>query len=102
MSGINLITAPNISLPNLNLSNNTSQTSANGTSFSQMLNNALNNVNAMQQTADQAGVQLAAGNTTDIHNVMIATEQASLAMDLAVQVRNKVVEAYQQMMQMQI
>ena len=71
-------------------------------SFGKLLSDALEQVNKTQAAAERAAADLAAGKTTDIHNVMIATEKASLAIQLTVQVRNKVVEAYQEIMRMQV
>jgi flagellar hook-basal body complex protein FliE len=46
--------------------------------------------------------QLAVGENTNLHQVMISLEKAHLSLELVVQVRNKVLEAYQNMMQMQV
>lgn len=78
------------------------QPAASSDSFGKLLTDALNQVNELQAQAEQAGVDLAAGKSTDIHTVMIATEKANLAVELTVQVRNKVIDAYQEMMRMQI
>lgn len=68
--------------------------------FSQTLENAFGKVNDLQINADSLQKSFALGQTSDIHNVMIATEQATLALQLTTQVRNKVIDAYQQVMQM--
>jgi flagellar hook-basal body complex protein FliE len=73
-----------------------------GDQFTQSLVNAIGNVNNLQGNADQAVAGLATNNGTDIHTAMIAMEQASLGMHLAVQVRDKAVEAYQTLMNMQV
>jgi flagellar hook-basal body complex protein FliE len=52
--------------------------------------------------ADQAVADLVAGKSQDIHNVMIATQKAGIGFQLLMQVRNKVVGAYEQIMRMQI
>lgn len=70
--------------------------------FAATLKNALSEVNKLQIQADDAAKNLAMGQAEDIHQVMIAVEQAKLAMQLTVQVRNKVVEAYQEISRMQI
>jgi flagellar hook-basal body complex protein FliE len=69
--------------------------------FSKMLGDAIKNVNSLQKDADTAAVKLALGEVDDVHQVMIATEQAKLALQLTVQVRNKLVEAYQEISRMQ-
>lgn len=71
-------------------------------SFAEVLGNALNNVADMEIQSSKMGEQLAAGQGADIHSVMIASEKASLAVQLTVQVRNKAVEAYQEIMRMQM
>ncbi|MDW7651572.1 MAG: flagellar hook-basal body complex protein FliE [Bacillota bacterium] len=73
-----------------------------GESFAGTLKKTLENVNNLQVNADEAAKRLAAGEAEDIHQVMIAVEQAKLAMQLTVQVRNKVVEAYQEISRMQV
>jgi len=70
--------------------------------FGQMLRQALDNVHRLQQNADLAAKKLVLGEAEDVHQVMIAMEQARLAMQLTVQVRNKLVEAYQEISRMQI
>lgn len=70
--------------------------------FAATLKDALGEVNKLQVQADEAAKQLAMGQAEDIHQVMIAVEQAKMAMQLTVQVRNKVVEAYQEVSRMQI
>jgi flagellar hook-basal body complex protein FliE len=69
-------------------------------SFSGLLRGALNDANAAQISADQAVQRLAAGEGGDIHQVMLAMEQARLSMLMVVEVRNKLVEAYQEVSRM--
>ena len=71
-------------------------------SFGQLLSDALNNVNDLQQKADQASSDLATGRIEDISQVVIAAEKAAVALQLTVQVRNKMLDAYQEMMRMQV
>jgi flagellar hook-basal body complex protein FliE len=70
--------------------------------FGKALTNAIEGLNQVQQQADDKSVQLAAGEPIDLHEVMLARETASLDFQLALQVRNKLVEAYQDVMRMQI
>jgi flagellar hook-basal body complex protein FliE len=70
--------------------------------FGQALNQAVQGLNETQNAADDASVQMASGDPIDLHEVMLARETASLHFQLAVQVRNKLVEAYQDVMRMQI
>lgn len=71
-------------------------------SFGQILSEALNDVNKLQQEAHQASVNLAAGKIQDVSEVVIASEKATIALQLTMQVRNKVVDAYQEIMRMQV
>lgn len=70
--------------------------------FGQYLAEALNNVNDLQKKGAQANLRLAAGKVNDISEVMIATEKASIALQLTMQVRNKAIDAYQEIMRMQV
>jgi len=71
-------------------------------SFSNILANAVNEVNNDIKTAEQLSDKVATGEVKDVHQVMIAMEKANLGLQLTVQVRNKVVEAYQEIMRMQV
>lgn len=73
-----------------------------GKSFSDTLNDALKNVNDLQKGADKAMQDLSTGKTDNIPEVMIAAEKADLALKLMVQVRNKIIDAYQEVMKMQV
>lgn len=70
--------------------------------FGQFLSEALGKVEEAQQDAANAAQRLAAGEVRDISGVTIASEKASLALQLTVQVRNKVLEAYQEIMRMPV
>lgn len=67
-----------------------------------MLNQALGGVNGLVTKSENLGIALASGTAPSVSNVMIAATQAQLAVDLTVQVRNRVVSAYNQVMNMQI
>ena len=71
-------------------------------SFGQYLSDALGNVNALQKQADQASADLATGKLEDISQVVIAAEKATVALQLTIQIRNRVLESYQEMMRMQV
>jgi flagellar hook-basal body complex protein FliE len=70
--------------------------------FGQALTDAISGISESQNAADDASVRMAAGDPIDLHEVMLARETASLQFQLAVQVRNKLVEAYQEVMRMQV
>jgi flagellar hook-basal body complex protein FliE len=73
-----------------------------GGGFAEKFWQALEEVNALQQEADQAVLEVALGKEENLHRAIIALERANLALGLAVQVRNKVIEAYQEIMRMQV
>ena len=70
--------------------------------FGQIFKEALGEVKAAQNESDKLTNQLVTGEVKDIHEVMIASQKASLSLQLTLQVRNKVVEAYQEVMRMQV
>jgi flagellar hook-basal body complex protein FliE len=72
-----------------------------GTGFSGVLSNALNQVNSMQNDAAQQVNTLTAGGSADMSKVMISVEKADVAFQLMMQVRNKIVNAYQDIEKMQ-
>jgi flagellar hook-basal body complex protein FliE len=80
----------------------TSSPDATGSGFGEQVSAAVEKVDAIQMTADQAVAQVAAGNTEDTHKAVIAMERALLALDFTVQVRNKMLEAYQEIMRTQV
>ncbi|MEW6723368.1 MAG: flagellar hook-basal body complex protein FliE [Bacillota bacterium] len=71
-------------------------------SFRATFMGALAEVNRLQLQADELNRQLATGQISDIHRVTIATEKATLALELTVQIRNRIIEAYQEIMRMQL
>ncbi|HEY8342535.1 MAG TPA: flagellar hook-basal body complex protein FliE [Calditerricola sp.] len=70
------------------------------TSFADWLAQALDRLNADQVKAERAALRLAAGDVANLHNLFLALQQASLSLQLAVQVRNKALEAYQDVFRM--
>ncbi len=73
-----------------------------GKSFADTLKDAVGSVNELSQAADVQQQKLATGETKNIPEVMIATEKAAVAFKLLMQVRNKVIDAYQEIMKMQV
>jgi flagellar hook-basal body complex protein FliE len=70
--------------------------------FVQTLKNAIGSVDSLQKDSDIKMQQLATGQNTNIHETMLAAEKADVALRLMVQVRNKIIEAYQEIMRMQV
>lgn len=75
--------------------------SSSGVPFAGMLQSMVQQTSALDQKASQAVTGLLNGSGVEIHDAMIATQKADMAFELALQVRNKAVGAYQQMMGMQ-
>ena len=73
-----------------------------GTDFSKFLTDALGQVDALQKNADIASTQLATGQVQDMSTAMVALEKANLSLSLTVSVRDKVLDAYNQVMRMQM
>lgn len=69
--------------------------------FSDLLTDAVGDVNHLQDQASDAVRGLISGSGVDVHQAMIATQKADMAFELALAVRNKAVQAYQQVMGMQ-
>jgi len=69
--------------------------------FGATLKNAINQVDQLGSESDQEVSQLVQGDRQDIHNVMIAVEKADVAFELMMQVRNKIVSAYQEVSKLQ-
>jgi flagellar hook-basal body complex protein FliE len=73
-----------------------------GKQFGSFLNDAINNLSAQQTAADQLNQSFVKGELSDVHQLTIASEKAALGLELTVQVRNRVVEAYQEIMRTQL
>jgi flagellar hook-basal body complex protein FliE len=71
-------------------------------SFQNVLRDAINQTNELQKTADVKAQELATGKTTNIPEVMMQVEKADIALRLMTQVRNKIIDAYQEVMRMQV
>lgn len=73
-----------------------------GPSFSDVLKESLKEVNDLQQDAQEKIKGLYTGEIKDLHQVMVAVEDADVAFRLTMQIRNKLTEAFQELMRMQI
>lgn len=73
-----------------------------GKSFADTLKDSINKVNELQKESDVLMQKLSTGESKNIPEVMIAVEKADIAMKLMVQVRNKIIDAYQEVMKMQV
>ncbi|MEI6511645.1 MAG: flagellar hook-basal body complex protein FliE [bacterium] len=70
--------------------------------FGQMLSNVLEQINGAQQKSAAMVTDFAKGKPVELHQVMLAMERANTALQLTVQVRNKIIEAYQEISRMQV
>ncbi|MDI6601760.1 MAG: flagellar hook-basal body complex protein FliE [Thermoanaerobacteraceae bacterium] len=91
---ISLINGTRVSAPQ--------NTSSDGKSFADILNGAIDQVNKLQDDALKNDVLLSTGNVSQLHDVMLASVKADLALELTIAIRNKALEAYQEIMRMQV
>ena len=68
--------------------------------FGDMFNSFLKDVNSMQVKADQSIQKMVSGEIKDVHQVMLAVGEAKVAFNLLLEIRNKTMEAYQEVMRM--
>lgn len=73
-----------------------------GPSFGEVLERALGAINQQLNEADRLALALAAGEEVDLHQVMLALETASIGLQAALQIRNRALEAYREVMSMPI
>lgn len=71
-------------------------------SFSKVISDAINKVNDAQVTADQKVEGFISGEDVSMHDVMLSMQESQLSMQLLIEVRNKVVEAYQEINRVQL
>ncbi|TKC18654.1 flagellar hook-basal body complex protein FliE [Robertmurraya kyonggiensis] len=100
----------NISFPSVSKVFQTNQTSqASSTtpfeaqkSFASVLKESIEKVNEAQIESDVMTEKLARGEDVDLHQVMVASQKASITLSATMEIRNKVIEAYQEVMRMQV
>ena len=73
-----------------------------GAEFKSVLADAVNRVEQFQQNSQASIDKFLSGEDEDVHTVALATQQTEIAFDLFMQVRNKVISAYQEVMRMQM
>lgn len=69
--------------------------------FAKMLTSSLDRVNEIQKEADRVGQDFLLGKTDSVHKVTIALEEAQLAYDLTLSIRDRILEGYRELMRMQ-
>ncbi|MBU1023013.1 flagellar hook-basal body complex protein FliE [bacterium] len=78
------------------------QAGGDGSSFGDFLTEALEKINALGEESQSKQIAFAAGENIELHEVVIAMEKYSIAMDLMLAVRNKILEAYQEISRMPV
>jgi flagellar hook-basal body complex protein FliE len=99
MSNVTLGAIPNFQVPELPSLGGEGASA--GESFGSILSNAVNNVNQLHNDAAAQVSNVLQGGGADLNNVMIAVEKADVSFQLMMQVRNKIVSAYQDIEKMQ-
>jgi flagellar hook-basal body complex protein FliE len=72
------------------------------TSFADQLKNAVAEVNDLQTRREDLVEKMVTGEATEVHDVMIAAKESQLAFELLLEIRNKLLESYQEIMRMQV
>jgi flagellar hook-basal body complex protein FliE len=96
-----LMLLPNVGQSNTSTTINRMLKESN-TSFGETLSKAISDVNSLQGQAGKAVDQLVSGETADLHEVMIAVEKAKTSFELLMEIRNKTIDAYREIMRMQV
>lgn len=73
-----------------------------GGNFHDFLHSKIDQLNSDKQAVDQKTIQFVKGENVEPHDIMIASQKAMLGVELTVQIRNKAVEAYQEIMRLQL
>ena len=81
---------------------NSRKEAVSGMSFYEYLNEALDNISESQRRADEVTTDFIAGKTENLHGMMIEAEKANLILQFTMQIRNKILDAYNEIMRMQI
>lgn len=89
-------------MPKLELSSGSSATTTSATSFGAYVKAALKDTNEKLVDADQAIEDLVTGRNPDIHGTMIAMQKAEISFELVMQIRNKLISAYDEINRMSI
>jgi flagellar hook-basal body complex protein FliE len=93
--------SPNLQIPEIGTARNLGSEKS-GASFGETLKDAISTVNELQKQSDQEIQKLMTGESEDIHTTIIAMQKADLSFQMMMQVRNKIVQAYQEIMRMQM
>ncbi|NBX92160.1 MAG: flagellar hook-basal body complex protein FliE [Proteobacteria bacterium] len=94
--------SPNLIPNEAPLSSSPPTQEAKGETFTEFLSRSIDQVNDLLANADKSATDLATGKSENLHDAMITMEKAETAFKLLMQVRNKVIDAYQEVMRMQV
>ena len=93
--------SPNLQLPEIRKAKDLIKTDG-GPGFGEVLKDAITTTNELQKQSDQEIQKLMTGESQDLHTTLIAVQKADLSFQMMMQVRNKIVQAYQEIMRMQV
>ncbi len=94
ISNITPVTLPGIAAP--------TATPSQPGAFHKVLEGTIQNLESLNKTATDSAQKFLTGQNEELHTTILAAQRASLAFELGLQVRNKVVDAYQEVMRMQV
>ena len=89
-------------LDNFSKSEGTKKAEQGGSSFADTLKESIDKVGQLEKEANQQTETLVKGQGQDVHNTMIAIEKADLSFQLMMQIRNKIINAYEEIMRLQV
>jgi len=91
-----------IGIPETILNPQIQQAKVDNAGFNDLVNIAIKQLNEAQTASETSMMQLAAGQNIELHNVVLAAQKASLTMQLALTVKNKITDAYKEIMSMSV
>ncbi len=92
----------NFNLPDINSTGGQTKTTSGGFDFKKMLVDEVNKINDAEKDSNRLDKALATGDVENLHEAMIAAQKAEITLDYAVAVKNKAVEAYKEIMRIQL
>lgn len=102
MSNVNSLNGVGAARPTTTPTGPSGPSEADGTSFGESIGNALDQLSASHEEADRLAVQAATGDLNAVHDYTIAATEAQLMTQLTVEVRNRAIEAFNDIMRMQV
>ena len=93
---------PKLQVPEIEPLRRPGTTDKKDTNFGTVLKDAISTVNELQKQSNQEIEKLMTGESQDLHNTVIAMQKADLSFQMMMQVRNKIVQAYQEIIRMQV